>query len=211
MLYPMAAVVKLHPYNSPTRRLQLTATKAAIVEAARDLMGKQGYEATTMDRIAAAAGVAVQTVYKHFGSKPAIVRAFIERARQDPRIAEQRRQLLDAADPREQVRLLAQRARLYAEMGFHTAVVLAPIAQDPELARTIRRESASVRRSHLEYVRSIERKRALRPGVSVEQAADYIALLSAPDRVWTMRRDKGWSFDQCESWLADVLTRLLLD
>ncbi len=207
----MVAVVKSRPYYSPTRRLQLTATKAAIVDAARDLMGKDGYEATTMEQIAAGAGVAVQTVYKHFGSKPAIVRALIERTRQDPRIAEQRRQLLDAADPREQVRLLAQRARLYAEMGLHTAGILAARAKDPELARSIRRETAGVRRSHLEYARSIERKRALRAGVSVEDAADYIMLLSAPDRVWMMQRDKGWSFDQCESWLADTLIRLLLD
>jgi AcrR family transcriptional regulator len=211
MLYPMAAVVKPRPYNSPTRRSQLTATKAAIVDAARDLMGRQGYEATTMDQIAARAGVAVQTVYKHFGSKPAIVRAQVERTRQDPRISEQRRQLLEADDPREQVRLLAQRARIYAEMGFHTAAILAARAEHPELAGTLRRLVASVRRSHLEYVSSIARKRALRRGVSLERAADYVALLTAPDRVWMMRRDKGWSFDQCESWLADVLTRLLLD
>ena len=69
---------------------------------------------------------------------------------------------------------------------------------------------ASVRRSHLEYARSLERKGALRAGITVEQAADYM-LLGDPDRFLALRRDKGWSFDQCEAWLADVLTRLLLD
>src|SRR5689334_88066 len=104
MLYPMATVVKPRIYNSPTRSSQLTATKAAIVESTRDLMERQDYEATTMKQIAVGAGVAVQTVYKHYGSKPAIVREFIERARQDPRMAEQRRQLLGADDPHDQVR-----------------------------------------------------------------------------------------------------------
>src|SRR5690349_12233637 len=124
MLYRMAAVVKTRPYHSPTRRSQLTATKEAIVDAARELMVKHGYEATTMEEIAGGAGVAVQTVYKHFGSKSAIVRAFIDQARQDPRLVEQRRRLLEKHDPREQVGLFAQRARLHAELGAHTASAL---------------------------------------------------------------------------------------
>lgn len=210
MLYPMAAVVKTRRYFSPTRRSQLTATKAAIVEAARDLMVEYGYETTTMEQIAARAGVAVQTVYKHFGSKPAIVRAFIDQARHDPRMGEQRRQLLEAADPREQVRLLAKRARLYAEMGMHTWVVIGARSHDAELAKALRREFGLVRRSRLEYIRSLEQKGALRPALSIEQAADYL-VIADPDQVYTLRRDKGWSFDQCEAWLADVLTRLLLD
>ncbi|TMD10649.1 MAG: TetR/AcrR family transcriptional regulator [Chloroflexi bacterium] len=210
MLYPMAAVVKPRPYNSPTRRTQLTATKAAIIEAARELVVKNGYEATTMEQIAARTGVAVQTVYKHFGTKPAIVRAFIEQARQDPRLVEQRRRLLEEPDPREQVGLFAQRARLHAELGAHTASALRARAQDPDLAKNLRQLAVSVRRSHLEYARSLERKGALRTGITVEQAADYM-LLGDPDKFLALRRDKGWSFDQCEAWLADVLTRLLLD
>ena len=206
----MAAVVKARPYNSPTRRSQLTATKAAIVEAARGLMLKHSYEATTMEQIAIRAGVAVQTVYKHFGSKPAIVRVFIEQARQDHRLVEQRRRLLAEPDPREQVRLFAQRARLHAELGGHTAVALRARAQDSELAKALGQLAASVRRSHLEYARSLERKGALRAGITVEQAADYM-LLGGPDLVLALRRDKGWSFDQCEAWLADLFTRLVLD
>jgi AcrR family transcriptional regulator len=210
MLYRMVALVKTRPYYSPTRRSQLTATKEAIVEAARGLMVKQGYEATTMEQIAADAGVAVQTVYKHFGTKPAIVREFIEQARQDPRLVEQRRRLLEELDPREQVALLAQRARLHAELGAHTAAALRARAQDPALAKALGQLAASVRRSHLEYARSLQRKGALRAGITVEQAADYM-LLGDPDRLLALRRDKGWSFDQCEAWLAGVLTRLLLD
>jgi len=206
----MAELVKTRPYNSPTRQMQLTATKAAIVEAALELMVKQGYEATTMEQIAAEAGVAVQTVYKHFGSKPAIVAAFVERARRDPRLVEQRRRLLGTPDPHEQVKLLAQRARLYAEMGM-PALIFAARGPDLDLARSIRRQIAAVRRSHLEYARSLKRKGGLRSGISLQQAVDYIGLLSAPDRLWMMRRDKGWSFEQCEAWLADTLIRLLLD
>jgi len=207
----MAAIVKTRAYNSATRRLQLSATKAAILAAARDLMAERGYSATTIEQIADAAGVAVQTVYKHFGSKPAIVTAFIEQARQDPRLAEQRKRLLATTDARQRVRLIAQRARLHAEVGLHTAIAMSARVQDPELAKGLRRIAADVRRSHLEYARSLEQNGTLRHGVSIEEAADYIGLLGAPDLLLTMRRDKDWSLDQCEEWLTAALSRLLLD
>jgi hypothetical protein len=36
-------------------------------------------------------------------------------------------------------------------------------------------------------------------------------LLCSPDVFDMMRVDRDWSFDQCEQWLAGVLTRLLLE
>src|SRR5579872_7515874 len=43
--------------------------KQAIIEAALDIFAKQGYEDTTIAQIAAAAGVAVGTVYLYFHNK----------------------------------------------------------------------------------------------------------------------------------------------
>jgi AcrR family transcriptional regulator len=48
---------------------RLEATRGAIVAAASDLYGRQGYAATTMDEVAAAAGIAKGAVYHHFPSK----------------------------------------------------------------------------------------------------------------------------------------------
>jgi AcrR family transcriptional regulator len=48
---------------------RLETTRNAIVGAASGLFGRQGYAATTMDEIAAAAGVAKGAVYHHFPSK----------------------------------------------------------------------------------------------------------------------------------------------
>lgn len=46
--------------------------RAAILRAARDLFGRDGLEGTTLRAIAAAAGVAVGTVYLHYPSKEAL-------------------------------------------------------------------------------------------------------------------------------------------
>lgn len=44
-------------------------TRARLLAAALDLFARQGYEATTVAQIAAAAGVTEMTFYRHFGTK----------------------------------------------------------------------------------------------------------------------------------------------
>src|SRR4051812_16451660 len=57
---------------SSLRQDQARLTQRRVVEAARALLAERGYAATTITAIAAAAGVAVPTVYKSFGTKTAI-------------------------------------------------------------------------------------------------------------------------------------------
>jgi hypothetical protein len=137
--------------------------------------------------------------------------AFLKQAQQDGRLVEQRRRMMQAVDPVEQVKLLAQRARLYAEIGLHASLAVAARAGDPALAKAWRRGREDHRRSCIEYARSLEGKGALREDLSVEQAADLMWVLMSPDLLLMMRRDNNWSLDHCEQWLAGVLTRLLLD
>ena len=62
------------PQRRPTlRQEQATITRTRILDAARRLFFRDGYAATTLKSIAIEAGVAVQTVYAVFGSKPAIL------------------------------------------------------------------------------------------------------------------------------------------
>ncbi|MDQ8729637.1 TetR/AcrR family transcriptional regulator [Bradyrhizobium sp. LHD-71] len=59
------------------------ATQAAILKAARALFGNGGFQATTMDDIAAAARVAKGAVYHHFKTKEAVFEAVFEEASRD--------------------------------------------------------------------------------------------------------------------------------
>lgn len=52
--------------------------RAAIVEAAVAEFRQSGYEATSMDRVAASAGVSKRTVYNHFPSKEALFAEILE-------------------------------------------------------------------------------------------------------------------------------------
>ena len=51
--------------------------RAAILAAARQMFTTQGYEGTSMDQIAAEAGVSKLTVYSHFGDKEALFAAVV--------------------------------------------------------------------------------------------------------------------------------------
>ncbi|MFA6219042.1 MAG: TetR/AcrR family transcriptional regulator [Erythrobacter sp.] len=54
------------------------AKHAAIVAAARDAFFEHGYAATSIEQVAAAAGVSKVTVYNHFGDKRALFAAAVE-------------------------------------------------------------------------------------------------------------------------------------
>lgn len=58
-----------------TRRL---ATQDALIEAAMRLLSEKGYEETTTDEIAAAAGISRRTLFRHFPTKADIVTAWTQ-------------------------------------------------------------------------------------------------------------------------------------
>jgi AcrR family transcriptional regulator len=60
-------VEKVSPATAPEEGA--STKRKAIVEAAREIFARQGYETTTIAEIAAAAGIAVGTVYLYFRNK----------------------------------------------------------------------------------------------------------------------------------------------
>ena len=71
-------VAKRQPYRSALRAAQARQTRLRILDAASGLFAERGYVAATMDAIAAAAGVAVDTVYAAFGAKRGLLSALID-------------------------------------------------------------------------------------------------------------------------------------
>ena len=67
----------------PGQRLPVAERRALIIEAAGQLFGERGYEATRLDQIAAAAGVTKPIVYRHFDSKRDLYLALLDRHRDD--------------------------------------------------------------------------------------------------------------------------------
>ncbi len=70
-------------------RLPPAERRELVLEAAGRLFGERGYAHTSLDQIAAAAGVTKPILYRHFDSKKALYLALLERHRDDlPRFFE---------------------------------------------------------------------------------------------------------------------------
>ena len=71
---------RLRSYDSPLRRRQAEATRAAVRDAAASLFLRDGYVRTSIRAVADEAGVSPETVYAGFGSKRDLLRAVVEHA-----------------------------------------------------------------------------------------------------------------------------------
>ena len=73
-----AATERKRSYRSPRRVEQAAQTRAAVLEAATRLFAERGWAGTGMRDVAREAGVAVETVYANFRSKPELLIAAVD-------------------------------------------------------------------------------------------------------------------------------------
>jgi AcrR family transcriptional regulator len=87
----------------PSQSDRKAATVARILAAARRLFAADGFEATSIDDIAAAAGVAKGAVYHHFASKEAVFLTVLEDVQAAIAAAPVSPEILNARDPPAQI------------------------------------------------------------------------------------------------------------
>jgi AcrR family transcriptional regulator len=205
------------PYNSPRRREQAAATRRSILEAAQSLFERDGYVATTMEAIAAEAGVALKTVYVAFATKSGLLRALwdlvLKGDQEDAPVAERPwyREVLEEPDPERQLRVNARNSRVVKvriarmlEVIRTAATIDADGAALWELIQTDFYDNQGV------VVQSLQRKKALRRGVDVTRATDILWTLNHPDMWFLLVGRRGWTPEQYERWFADTACAQLL-
>lgn len=193
------------------RQRQAVATRRQIVRAARRLFVASGYAATTVEAIAAEAGVAVATVYKVFGTKAAIARELNGAIDEEGRVAWFAQRIAAESDPTELLRLtVSQNRRLFEACGDIIATVRSGAAVDAALADVY----AEGTRRHDEGMRWVVEKidvaRGLRPELDRKQAVGLLSTLCSIEAFADLTGRYGWSLDDCERWILGALRRLLL-
>jgi TetR/AcrR family transcriptional repressor of mexJK operon len=125
---------------SPNDERRSVRKRRAILDAATAAFLEHGYRGTSMDAVAAAAGVSKQTVYQHFGSKEQLfhqlIRATVQAA-SDP-VYDEVRELADGGRLEENLRDLARRLLtlvLQPRMLQLRRLVIAEGRRFPELGR----------------------------------------------------------------------------
>jgi AcrR family transcriptional regulator len=204
-------------YHSPRRQQQAAATRQGILEAAQRLFEQRGYPATTMEQVAAEAGVALKTVYVAFATKSGLLRALWDlrlKGDQDRAGVAERpwyREVIEEPGPERQLRANAANARMVKERIGGVLKILrsaAPVDADAEaLWRLIGTDFYDNQRA---IVASLDAKGALRPGLEVAAATDILWALNHPD-VWLLLvGERGWTPGQWERWFADTACAQLL-
>ncbi len=196
----------------PSRRdVQAQQTRRLILDAALTLFTRHGYGATSVNQIAAAAGVAVPTVYASVGTKPELLRLLLDRVDEQAGVADHVARVVAAETPRATLAAAVALTRGLVEHAGQIIVALRSAAGvEPDLATAYTEGMARHRAGAETTVQRIADAGALHPQVSAEHAAAIFATLTSPASWESLTADFGWSFDDTQAWLTELLTRELL-
>jgi AcrR family transcriptional regulator len=206
-------------YRSTKRAEQVAQTRRDILATAGALIREQGYANVSMPVIARESGVAVETIYRAFGSKAGLFTAVIEAAiaggaaraevpvRERPAI----RAIAEEPDPRRQIELYAAtQPGIHRRAGPLSRELAVAGATDPELRALWEQLETARLHGQAGFVAMLAGRGVLRRGLSVEEGRDGLWTLTSME-VWDLLVTRlGWSAERYERWLADRLIDLLL-
>jgi AcrR family transcriptional regulator len=169
--------------DAPTAR---TGTRERILEVAHDAIVDKGFDATTVEEIAAAVGISRAGYFYHFPDKNALARALIERqiVEEGEMVAEIMARAVELSDDPLQQMLIMMRlmAERYVEMpgGYAGCILAAATYQDRFFDAEVK---ASNRRAHLawraRFQDHFERIAALHPPREAVDPGDMADMLNA--------------------------------
>ncbi|MEU8821638.1 TetR family transcriptional regulator [Actinoplanes sp. NPDC048796] len=194
-----------------TRRAQAAAeTRELILGAARRCFAEDGYAGATVNDIAAAAGVAVATVYTSVGGKPVLLEQLVRRGMRDAAVAESLDRVARAETGEEVVLAIAEGTGAAYRRHDTVIALLIDTASHEPVAQRLREEAVESFRSALaKAAERLDELGVLR--VDRERATDvlwYFFGLYAWPRVL---RDATWTPGEAAAWLYETAVRALLN
>lgn len=208
-----------HPVKGKTdagrrREQRALQTRARIAAAALSLFRERGYVATTVEAIAAEAGVAPATVYQAFGAKRAVLARALDATitgDAEPAALLERAWVASARRHRDPRRRLAAVVKGAAEIAARTAplkeVMRDAAATDAAVRDIIREDHERRRATQQALARIVVGENQSGPGTTPDQAADAFFLLVNSGTYQLATQVLGWSDHDWQQWLVRVLTR----
>lgn len=189
-------------------------TRRKITDAATELFVRDGYSTTTLEQVAARAGVAVQTVYFHFGNKSSVLREAVDVAAvgddepvpvlDRPWVAEARAE----PDPRQVIAQWTAHGRgILTRVAPIMRVVRDAAAVDPVMAEQWAVNERQTEAAFRVLAEQLDAMDALR--VSVDDAVAVLCALSGIE-VYLSLAARGWTSERWERFVVDALSSALL-
>ena len=210
--------VKPRAYRSPRRQEQARQTRAAILAAARERFLERGYSATTIEEIAAAAGVSKPTVFTAVGNKAQLLKVVRDVAMaggDDPAPVAERpsvERARDAQTAEEALRLVtAHIVGLFGRYALIDEVLRGAAATgEPELAGLWETSERQRRIGAGILLGIIRGKGPLRPGLDPHRGEDILSNYMASDVYLRLVHRLGWTAGDFQRWLEATLAWQLL-
>jgi AcrR family transcriptional regulator len=198
------------PQRPSTRVEAMARTRARIVDAARELLPTGA--TVPVDAIADRAGVSVQTLYSHFGSKRGLLLAVIDSVQQDAGLYADFELVWSSPDGETALRRMLE-ATIRIWDGAWAIVEFAERARrvDPEIQGHLR-EVDGYRRSNLVSIAErLAVEGRLRARRDVATAADLAFALSLPAVYEELAVVRGWPLDRAVSAVTESVVTALVD
>jgi AcrR family transcriptional regulator len=191
------------------RQRQALETRRLVAQAARALFTRHGYAATSIEAVAAEAGVSARTVYAIFGTKKAILAAICEDWLMEAGVIEAIAAGMVEPDLARRLDLVAGTSRRQWESERGVRMLIAgAAASDAEVARMLSGWIEDRASSFHQLVVGLEGQ--LRDGVDGKRAGALIRALSAAEVYSELVYGEGWTPAEYEGWLAGLLKEVLL-
>lgn len=198
-------------YNSEQRRAQADQNRERIICCAQKLFESHGFEKVTIDQIAAQAKISSPTIYALFKSKIGILKAVLDAAlpEQHHTALVERGKLEKTPAKRIATAAIIARQLYDAERkqrgAFQDVSILDPVFKKLEIERENRRYERLQ-----ESITHLAKENALAPGINQKKAHDIFWALTGRDLYRMLVIERGWSSQEYEDWLANLLAKTVL-
>ena len=190
------------PAYRPRREEYPDQTRAAVIDAARQLFAKNGFFQTKVEQIAKLSRVSPATVYAQCGGKQGLLRSLMDNWTQTPMIVETMQASLGSDDPARVIQALTTGYLAITEQWGDVVQVVIDVAPHDDESRAV---LATAQRRHNRNLtaicRHLEDIGALRDGVDARMATRIITYYYGIDGLLRTREVFGWSLERSNQWL----------
>jgi AcrR family transcriptional regulator len=203
-------------YRSDLRQQQAAQTRRRVVEAAVDVFGERGYQATTFAQLADQAGVSVETVQKH-GPKAALMWAAVEFAsfgvegEADFFNTDLGKALLEIRDPNQLAQFAAASTLAVNEPSAAVWIAFTEAANgDPELRALLDGRLAGIRRQTERILGVVAARGWLRTDIPFDDLVEAHCVLTSIETYVRFVHLDGKSREQYAAFIGRTLRDSLL-
>jgi AcrR family transcriptional regulator len=204
-------------YDSSRRQARALETQAQIVEAARELFIKDGYSGVSIEAIAREAKASPETIYSVFKNKRTILAHVMDLATGTDgqpiptMLRSYIQEVTSERNQQRQIQMFAGRMRMFfSHIAPVVEVMRAAAKTEPEIKKLLKKYLDDRYQGMGFFIDCLLANGPLRSGLSKLTAVETIWTLASAEVYNLLVWDRGWSEEEYEFWLSDILTRVLL-